>query len=209
MGRRDGAGEPVGEREVDRTVVCQMIERPRLIEATHLDRPLDRLAATAERQLAVAFAGNRDHAKIEVGCKGTIDLELRLAGCAPPPQCREIEKRVFHCALDLQGAPACEKHGRRMRVGASHRSTAMGRRITEKSEDLRLKVVFGLGVPGLGVLWLGIPSHGLPCCRRSGPWRDAMERPSALINVNAPQARAGDLSIQYRNARSRSLGDVS
>ena len=52
MGCGDGAAERIGERVVD--FPCQMIERARLIEAVHLDRPFDRRAVPADREVAVA-----------------------------------------------------------------------------------------------------------------------------------------------------------
>ena len=46
-------GRAVGERGVDAAGIRQMIERERLVEAAHLDRPFDRLALPVERERAV------------------------------------------------------------------------------------------------------------------------------------------------------------
>ncbi len=59
-GRHDAAQE-VGQRGVDASLIRQMIEGERLVEAAHLDRPFDRLAAAPERVRSVRLARDRHH----------------------------------------------------------------------------------------------------------------------------------------------------
>ena len=72
MGRGDGAGEAVRQREIDSAMVGETIERLGLVEAVHLDRIFDGFALAPERQRAVQFARDRDDAAIQPGANGRL-----------------------------------------------------------------------------------------------------------------------------------------
>ena len=95
-----------------------MIEGAVLVETHHVDRPFDRLAVAADRQPTITLARDGDDAAIKFWRQPPVDLDLRFAGAFALFQGRKIEKRKAHRALDLQGAVAGEKHGRRVRIDA-------------------------------------------------------------------------------------------
>ena len=114
-GRHDAA-EMIGERGVDAAGIRQMIERQRIVEAAHLDRPFDRLAAPVECERAVRRARDRHHPQIDLRRERPVDLKLRLAGGLALLQRGEIQKRKPHRALDLQRALAGQEYRGRMGV---------------------------------------------------------------------------------------------
>ena len=89
-----------------------MIERLVLVEALHLDGPLNRLPLPPECELAVSLARDRYDSPVNGGRMGAIDCDLGFAGRLAPFKGREIEERKADCALDLQGSSSGKKdHG--------------------------------------------------------------------------------------------------
>ena len=162
--RGDGAGEFVGEFETDAAALGEEIERARLVEAVHLDRPLDRLAGAVEREMAAALARDRDDAMIERGRERAIDLDLRLAGRFALVEGRVVEKGKTNRALDLERAIAGEKDDAGMRVDPTHRFSAMRRRIGEHGEDRRSAIARGGSCVSGSRLR---PAGGCQCGRRT------------------------------------------
>ena len=134
MRGHDRAGERICELGIDTALLGEMIERLRLVEAPHLDRPFDRLAVAAEREPPVRPARDRDHPPVERGRKRAIDLKLGLAGGLALVERRIVEEREFHRALDLQRAFAGKEDRGRMGVDAGHLLPAVGRGIGEEFE---------------------------------------------------------------------------
>ena len=104
----DRASERFGQGIVD--FAGQMIERARLVEAAHLDRPFDRGAGAANGEPAVRFAGDRFDAAVDFRRVRGVHVELRFAGLAAFGERRVIQKGKAHGALDLERAIAGEKY---------------------------------------------------------------------------------------------------
>src|SRR3974377_2549026 len=100
-----------------------MVKRLRLIEAAHLRRPFHRLACAGNGKGAVFFLRDRQHAAVYLRCERAVDLDLGLAGCFALCQCRIIEGRKSHCALDLERALARQKYRRGMGIDTFARRT--------------------------------------------------------------------------------------
>ena len=115
----------------------QVIECLALVEATHLDRPLDRFTFAADREPAAAIACNRDDAAIDRRGKGAVDCDFGLTGDFAFFQCREIEERKSHGALDLDRPVAGQKNHGGMGVDALDRQATMTGGIAKKV-DYRL-----------------------------------------------------------------------
>src|SRR6185437_4450037 len=121
-----GAAKFVGKCVVDCTAGRETVERRILVEARHLDRPLDRLACTAKGKASIRLARYREHAPVDRRRVRPVDREFCLAGGLALIERREIEKRKAHRALDLEGPLARQENRRRMRVDASDLRAAMG-----------------------------------------------------------------------------------
>jgi hypothetical protein len=143
----DGARECVGKCLVD--FAGRSIECTRLVEAKHLDRPLDRCALAADCQSAVGFPGDGDDAPVDVRRIGSIDGKLGLAGRPALGERRIIEKGEAHRALDLERAITGEKHRGRVGVDALDTRAAMGRGTAEKSQHFALlvRIIVQAGAP--------------------------------------------------------------
>jgi hypothetical protein len=66
MGGGDDAAQCVGERGIDAAGIREAIERARLVEAPHLDRPFDRIAFALEREPPIRRARDRHDAAVEL-----------------------------------------------------------------------------------------------------------------------------------------------
>ena len=144
-GRHDAA-QRIGERGVDASLARQMIEGEGFVEAAHLDRPFDRLAAAVERERAARLARDPHHPAVDLRRERTVDLELGFAGGLALFERGEIEKWKLDRALDLEGARADQKDRGRVGVDALDRVPAIlgigkiGRRIAEQRQDRFLRV---------------------------------------------------------------------
>ena len=121
-----GPPERVGERAVDPLRVGEMIERLRLVEASHLHGPFHRLADAADRKRTVFFARDRHRAAVDCRRVGSIDLNLGGAGGTAPVERGIIEEREAHGALDLEGAVTRQKYRRGMGIDTLDRHAAVG-----------------------------------------------------------------------------------
>ena len=153
MRRRHRAPEGVGEAVVDAAGVGQMIERLGLVEAGHLDRPFHRLAVAADGEGAAAGARDRHDPLVDRRRERPVDLDLGLAGGLALFERGIVEKGECHRALDLEGAPAAQKHSRRMGVDPPHRLAAFG-----AAEEVQHRLLRRIG--------LGHLAPGLPCRRQ-------------------------------------------
>ena len=131
VGRGDGKTERVGQLLAN--LAGKMVEGARLVEAAHLDRPFDGRALAGDCQPSVGFAGDREHAAVDLRRERRVDGKLGLASLLAPAERRIVEKRKAHGALDFQRAIAGEKHRRRMGIDALDRVPAMACRIGEKA----------------------------------------------------------------------------
>ena len=131
---RDCAADRICERDVDAPRVGEMIERPGLVEAAHLDRPFDRLALAANREPPIGFSRDRNDTAIELGRIGAIDGDLGLAGGLALVERGKVEKRKLYRTFELEGALAGEEHHARVGVDALDRRSAVGRGLREKRE---------------------------------------------------------------------------
>lgn len=104
MRLRHRAPERIGECIIDPSRISQMIERLRLVEAPHLDRPFHRLARTTDREVAVGSLRDHHYAPVYRGRVGAVDLYFGLAGGPAFRQRQIIKERKAHGALDLEGA---------------------------------------------------------------------------------------------------------
>ena len=143
MRRRHHAAEPVGKRRIDAPLIRQPIERRVLVEPAHLHRPLDRLAAPVDCELAVRLTRDRHDPAIDFGGEGAIDLELGLARRLASLQRRIVEERKAHRALDLEGALPRQEHRGRVGVEAPDRFAAVAGGVGQEAE-YGLLVIFGL-----------------------------------------------------------------
>src|SRR3974390_3490221 len=159
MGARDGAAQRVGERGIDAPRLGQMVERLRLIEAAHLHRPFHRLACASNGESAVFLLSNRQHAAVYLRCERAVDLDLVLAGCFALCQCRIIEERETHSALDLERALARQKYRRGMGIDTFDRRTPVGGGSLKKIDYRLLHVASHAALPPLHNL---APSPRLP-----------------------------------------------
>ena len=134
-----------------------MIERARLIEAVHVDRPLHGRAFAADCEAAVAISGNGGDAAVDFGRVGRIDRNLGRAGGFTLCECRIIEKWKTHGALDLEHPVAGEEYAGGMCIDAPDcfGRALIGRGTAKKGEHL--------------VLTIGGVTHAAgPCWRRFG-----------------------------------------
>jgi hypothetical protein len=132
MSGRDASRELVCHHKIDLPRVGEAIERLRLVEAPHVDRPLDRLAVAAERKGAVATARHRDDATVKLRRKGPVGLDLGEAGGLALRERREVEEGETDGALDLEGALAGQEHDSGVGVDAAHGDPAVRRRAREQ-----------------------------------------------------------------------------
>jgi hypothetical protein len=136
VGRHDGAPERIGQSFVD--FACDVVERPLLVEAPHIDRPFDRRPGSADREFPRNRAGDRDHAAVDFRRVGRVHRDLGFAGLLALIERRIVEKGKAYGALDLEGAFTGEKHGCGVGVDALNLVPPMGRRIGEEAEHLLL-----------------------------------------------------------------------
>ena len=149
---RHRAAERVRQPLIDLAALGQMVERLGLVEAAHLHRPFDRLAAAADGK-AAGPARDRHHAAIDRRRERAVDLDLGLAGRFALLQRGIIEERKTHRALDLERALAGKEYRGRMGVDARDRRAAVGRRSGQKFHDGLLRIV------AHGVVILRKPGH--------------------------------------------------
>ncbi len=114
----DLGGERIDRCDRQLAALCDPVEQRRLVEAAHLEQPLDRPAAAFERVAAVLGPVHADKAAIEHGRGPAIELELGLEGAAPLGRTGKIEKAVADRALHLVGALADQEDHRRVRRDA-------------------------------------------------------------------------------------------
>ena len=130
--------ERIGEAGIKLAALRQKVERLRLVEAPHLDRPLDHRTLAVERKPPVRLARDRNHAAVDVRRERPVDGKLGLASGLAFLQGRIVEERKAHGALDLERPIARQEHRRRMRVDPANRR-AMGCGVRQKGQHLVLR----------------------------------------------------------------------
>ena len=145
MSCRDTARELVRHREIDPACVGEAIERLRLVEAPHVDRPLDRLTLAGKRVGTVGTARHRDDAAVKLRREGPVGLDLGEAGGLTLLERREVEEGKADGALDLEGALAGQEHDPGVGVDAVHGDAAISRRTSKKRKHVVLRVVLRSG----------------------------------------------------------------
>jgi hypothetical protein len=138
MSGRNTARELVRYCEIDCPRVGEVVERLRLVEAPHVDRPLDRFAVASECKVSGATARHRDDAAIKLRCEGPVCFDLGEARSLAPFDRREVEKGKLHRTLDLEGALAGQEHDPGVGVDAADGDTAVSRCASQKSEHVVL-----------------------------------------------------------------------
>jgi hypothetical protein len=108
MGVGDGAAKRLGQAFVN--LARNVVERLALVEAAHVDRPFDGLAAAVQREFAAAVADDGDDAAVYFGRIGCVDLEFGFARGFALFEGRIIEERKFHRPLDLEHAVPGEEY---------------------------------------------------------------------------------------------------
>lgn len=139
VSRRNRAGELVRESDVDAGAVGDLVERLRLVETHHVDRPLHRLALAADGEPSVGLAGDGDNAVVERRGEGAVCLDFGLAGRLALRQRGKVEKRETHLPLDLERAVAGQEHRSDMGVDALHGQPAEGRGVADKRKHVLLR----------------------------------------------------------------------
>ncbi len=193
MGRRNRAREAVRERKVDGAVVGEAIERLRLVEAVHLDRPFDGLPRAPERQRAIPLARDRDDAAIEAGRKRSIGFDFGVACGSAPFQRREIQERKAHRTLDLVGALSSQEHRGRMGVDAAHPGAAMGRRPLQERENVVLgfdRIGHFSGLSGRAAKNDSMPAGYFSTASTDVTTKVCSSPSSSLIDTYSPGAKA-------------------
>src|SRR5437764_149023 len=135
---RDRDGELGQQSLVEFAAFRKPIERPILLEARHLDCPVDRLAGTVDRERTIGLACDRHQASVQSWREFAIDREFGLASNLALLQGREIEKRIADRALDLEREVAGEKDDRGMGLMTTDLCRAgksIARRITQQREN--------------------------------------------------------------------------
>ena len=99
----------------------ETVKQTRLIEADHLDQPLDGRSLAAETQAPASVAHHRGDPYVDVGRRPPVEGDFRLAGGSPERRGREIEVRETHGPLELVGAIARQEHHRDVGLDAIHR----------------------------------------------------------------------------------------
>jgi len=116
MERDDRVGELAGQPGMKPARTRHLRHQRFVGEAAHLEYPVDRLAVTVDRNLAIGRAGDRTNAEIELGRCAAVERELGLERRAPELGRGEIEIGKAHRALELPRPVAGEEYARRMRV---------------------------------------------------------------------------------------------
>jgi hypothetical protein len=103
----DGAG-------LERLAQGDPIQQRFLVEARHLEQPLDRLALASDRERATSALGDGHHLVIEHRRGAAVEAQLGVERLLAPGQGGEIEKAVAYRALPLEGAIAHQEDQRGM-----------------------------------------------------------------------------------------------
>src|SRR5687768_5734694 len=101
------------------------IEEGVLIEAVHLDNPVDRRARAAQSQRAVALAGDRRDTAVDGWRRSSIQGDLGFTQDLAPIDRRGIKVVVADGALELPRARTRDEDDRRMRVDTLDRRASM------------------------------------------------------------------------------------
>ena len=97
-----------------------MIERLLLVEATHMHKPLKRLARSSKVKSIVSPSYRHD-IEIDRGCVCTIDRDFRLAGALSPGDGGKVHERELHGPLHFVGVVAGKENDRTVGVDADWR----------------------------------------------------------------------------------------
>ena len=145
--RRDGIGNCRGKRSCDFATFGQLVERCVLVEASHLERPLHRLAGPVDHQSAVPFAGHRDDPPVDGRREGLVHGEFGLACRLPSIQGGEIQKGQLDVSLDLERTIAAQEDYGRVRIDARDRCTHCGRTAKKGFRPRSASSVLTIAVP--------------------------------------------------------------
>ena len=191
----DRGGEFSCQRIGQPAALGEAVERLVLVEPRHLDRPFHRLAGAVERERTIGLARDRHDAAVELRREGAIDVELGEAGGLAPVQCRIIEKRIFHRALDLEHKVAGEKDRGGMGVDAADLLASLITLVVVQTVRLRVRkqpkhlflVFLFLAFLALGLV-VGV-SHGDQRSDGSGMGQRAMQKRWQQRSQNSPDRR--------------------
>jgi hypothetical protein len=127
MKPRDRGRQTLRHAERQRVPSGQPIEQRVLIEARHVDAPVDRIAAAIQRESAARLLCDRHHATINGGRRSTIQAHFGLARGTALRRRREVQVVESNGALQLQRAVAGEEDNGAMGIDPFHRQSAVGR----------------------------------------------------------------------------------
>ena len=133
MRSHDRVGDGRGEICIQRAGLGQMIQRPAFVEARHLDRILERPAASVDLHRSIGLFRDRHDAVIDLRRQRPVDPDLLFARRLALIERRIVEERKLHRALDFQRAPAFEKDRSCVRIDPPH--VWMIRGIGERRKD--------------------------------------------------------------------------
>ena len=126
--------------DLERATIGEPVEELRLVEARHVDAPVDRIARSADGEQSVRRAGDGDDATIERRRGASIEPQLRFARGAPQPRGREVQVVEADRPLQLERPVPGQEHHRAVRVDAFHRQAAVRGRRPEPVDDRRLRI---------------------------------------------------------------------
>ncbi len=133
--RGDGVGQRHHQRDIQAPGLRQPIEQRTLVEADHLDHPVDRHSRAAEGERPVGLARHGENAEVHVRGGAPIEAHFRLARDAPQVRGREIEIVEAHGTLELVRARTGQEHDRGVGVDAFDARAVVRRRRREKLDD--------------------------------------------------------------------------
>ncbi len=120
MRSRDCVGDGQRKVRIEPSSLCQVIQRPALVETRHVDGIFDRSAAAVDLHRSVRLFCDGHDAMIDLWRQRPVDPDLLLAGRLAFLECRIVEKWKLDRPLDFQRARPVEEDRRCMRVDPLH-----------------------------------------------------------------------------------------
>ena len=139
----DGVGQVFHQAAVQFFALRQPVEQGVLIEADHIDHPLDNLSTRPiciEAQGSIRFADDRRHATVNVRRGAPVDADFRLTGQAAVFQGRKIQIGKDDGAFQLEHPVPAQKHQGDMSLHTLHllRAGAEGGRVGQQAYGIFL-----------------------------------------------------------------------
>ena len=149
----DRVGQAFHEPGVQLTTLGQAIEERVLVEADHLDQPINRRARPADRERPTVFPSDGTHSQVQRGGGAAVEAHFGLAGGVSQLDRRKIHVVEPNGPFELVGPIARQPHDADVRVDAFDLECGItvGLRRGEKRHDIALIVgSHGSGGPHSG-----------------------------------------------------------